>query len=365
MEALAIYLLTSRKNSGKYFQHNKRFRITLESFAYVREYKRQLMQSMHSLLADLDIKYVISHGCLIEFERQALIYHDDDIDLRYDIKDLPKWERFCKEYQTKGSKYNIKLGDRGQYKNISEQKKNGIHVRLKHFDNHLQLKTFKKIDIFMDFVPSVAELWFKTKHMWPPYDINFHDLRAVEYLGVQVTAPNKKDTQRVLTKQYGPRYLVPDKKLLRNNNPPWRKHKRRIRRVITFGTFDLFHTGHSNILHRAKRMFDKVHLVVGVSSDSLNMAKKGHLPVVSQEDRMQIVRNTKDVAECFLEESLELKLHYCIKYNADCVVMGSDHTGRFDFLRMYGIDVRYLPRTQNVSTTEIVRSIIENNTSGI
>jgi len=134
--------------------------------------------------------------------------------------------------------------------------------------------------------------------------------------------------------------------------------------VITFGTFDLFHRGHSNILHRAKKMFDRVHLVVGVSSDSLNMAKKGHLPVVPQEDRMQIVKGTKGVAECFLEESLQMKLHYCVKYNADCVVMGDDHAGRFDFLRMYGIEVRYLPRTQDVSTTDIVHSILARGTSG-
>jgi len=181
MEALAIYLAISSKLGGKYFQHNHNHKITLETFAYVREYKRQLLQSMALLLADLDIKYVISHGNLIEHERQALIYHDDDIDVRYDIKDLPKWERFCKEHETLGAKYNIKIGDHGQYKKISDQKNNGVHVRLRHFDNRLQLKTFKKFDIFMDFVPSVAELWFKTKYWWPPYDIDIPDLRTVEY----------------------------------------------------------------------------------------------------------------------------------------------------------------------------------------
>ena len=93
--------------------------------------------------------------------------------------------------------------------------------------------------------------------------------------------------------------------------------------VITFGTFDVFHYGHLRIIERAAELGDR--LVVGVSSDALNYRKKQLSPTVSEDHRMEIVRNLKYVDEVFLEESLELKRHYCQKYNADILVMGHDH----------------------------------------
>ena len=103
-------------------------------------------------------------------------------------------------------------------------------------------------------------------------------------------------------------------------------------RVITFGTFDIFHVGHVRILERAKAMGDT--LIVGVSSDALNQSKKGRLPVYSQAERVKIISALKCVDEVFIEESLELKGEYIKQHNADILVMGDDWQGKFDHFNM-------------------------------
>ncbi|WP_221932962.1 adenylyltransferase/cytidyltransferase family protein [Thalassotalea sp. PS06] len=125
-------------------------------------------------------------------------------------------------------------------------------------------------------------------------------------------------------------------------------------RVITFGTFDVFHVGHVNILERARLHGD--HLIVGVSSDALNMSKKQRYPIYSQQDRMHIIRSMRCVDEVFVEESLELKAEYIKYYNADILVMGDDWQGKFDHLKDI-CEVIYLPRTPSVSTTEIIEIV--------
>ena len=123
------------------------------------------------------------------------------------------------------------------------------------------------------------------------------------------------------------------------------------RTVITFGTFDVFHVGHLRILERAASLGDR--LVVGVSADALNLAKKGRKPVFSQEERLAIVAALKVVDEVFVEESLELKRDYIEKYHADVLAMGDDWKGRFDFVSDL-CEVVYFPRTPSVSTTELI-----------
>ncbi len=125
-------------------------------------------------------------------------------------------------------------------------------------------------------------------------------------------------------------------------------------RVITFGTFDIFHVGHVNILERARLHGD--HLIVGVSSDKLNISKKGRPPVYSEDDRKHIIRSMRCVDDVFLEESLELKADYIKYYNADILVMGDDWQGKFDHLNDI-CQVIYLPRTPSVSTTEIIEVV--------
>lgn len=126
------------------------------------------------------------------------------------------------------------------------------------------------------------------------------------------------------------------------------------RRVITFGTFDVFHIGHVNILERAKKEGD--YLVVGVSSDALNFSKKHRYPVYSQQQRIKILESLRFVDEVFIEESLELKPDYIQKYKADILVMGDDWLGRFDTMKDF-CEVKYLPRTPSISTTEIIEIV--------
>lgn len=124
--------------------------------------------------------------------------------------------------------------------------------------------------------------------------------------------------------------------------------------VITFGTFDVFHVGHVNLLQRAASFGDQ--LVVGVSTDALNFSKKQRYPVYSQNDRMKIINGLRYVNLCFEEESLEKKREYILRYKADVLVMGDDWKGRFDEYSDV-CTVIYLERTPSVSTTKLIEVI--------
>ncbi|MGG5127877.1 adenylyltransferase/cytidyltransferase family protein [Escherichia coli] len=124
--------------------------------------------------------------------------------------------------------------------------------------------------------------------------------------------------------------------------------------VITFGTFDVFHVGHLRLLQRARTLGEQ--LLVGVSSDALNIAKKGRAPVYPQDDRMAIIAGLACVDGVFLEESLEQKAEYLRGYSADILVMGDDWAGKFDDFSCV-CEVVYFPRTPSVSTTGIIEVI--------
>ncbi|MFT6976749.1 MAG: choline-phosphate cytidylyltransferase [Shewanella psychromarinicola] len=126
--------------------------------------------------------------------------------------------------------------------------------------------------------------------------------------------------------------------------------------VITFGTFDMFHIGHLNILERAKELGGT--LTVGVSSDALNFSKKHRNPICDERDRMRIVAALACVDNVFLEESLELKADYIQRHKADFLVMGDDWAGRFDHLS-HLCKVIYLPRTPAISTTMLIEVVKE------
>ena len=128
------------------------------------------------------------------------------------------------------------------------------------------------------------------------------------------------------------------------------------RTVITFGTFDVFHVGHLNLLERARLLGD--FLAVGVSTDELNYRKKGAWPVFPQEQRVRLVAAARIVDRVFLEESLEEKREYILRENAHVLVMGDDWQGKFDeFLDI--CEVVYLPRTPAISTTAVIEKIRE------
>ncbi|MEZ9909369.1 adenylyltransferase/cytidyltransferase family protein [Vibrio sp. 10N.261.51.A3] len=123
------------------------------------------------------------------------------------------------------------------------------------------------------------------------------------------------------------------------------------KRVITFGTYDIFHVGHVNILERCASLGDT--LIVGISTDQLNFNKKQRNPVYSQDDRMKIVQSLSFVDEVFFEHSLEKKREYIEFYRADILAMGDDWKGRFDEFSDI-CEVVYFPRTPSISTTEII-----------
>lgn len=127
-----------------------------------------------------------------------------------------------------------------------------------------------------------------------------------------------------------------------------------MKKVITYGTFDLFHYGHLRILERAKSFGD--YLVVAVSSDEFN-AIKGKRCTYSYEHRAAIVKAIKYVDEVIREDSWEQKTEDVGRHQIDVLVMGSDWQGKFDHLKEY-CQVEYLPRTPDISTTEIKEDIV-------
>jgi glycerol-3-phosphate cytidylyltransferase len=120
--------------------------------------------------------------------------------------------------------------------------------------------------------------------------------------------------------------------------------------VVTFGTYDLFHVGHLNILRRAKDLGDR--LVVGVSSDELNYRKKRIRPTYPLDHRMAIVESVRFVDEVFVEHAMEEKREYLLEHRADVLVMGDDWEGRFDEFSDI-CRVVYLPRTVGISSTDV------------
>lgn len=122
-----------------------------------------------------------------------------------------------------------------------------------------------------------------------------------------------------------------------------------MKKVITYGTFDLFHIGHLNLLKRAKELGD--YLIVAVSSDAFNLGK-GKKCFVKDSERMAIVEAIKYVDEVILETSWDQKIEDVQKYGVDVFVIGEDWKGKFDFLKEY-CEVVYLPRTDGISTTQI------------
>ena len=131
------------------------------------------------------------------------------------------------------------------------------------------------------------------------------------------------------------------------------KNKRGIgmKRVITYGTFDLLHYGHINLLRRAKALGD--YLVVVVSSDEFNWNEKQKKCYFTYEQRKAMVEAIRYVDLVIPETCWEQKRTDVHEYHIDTFVMGDDWKGKFDFLKEEGVEVVYLPRTPEISTTQI------------
>lgn len=123
-----------------------------------------------------------------------------------------------------------------------------------------------------------------------------------------------------------------------------------MKRVITYGTFDLLHYGHINILRRAKALGD--YLIVVLSTDEFNWNMKGKKSYFTYEERKAMLEAIRYVDLVVPEDNWEQKKTDVEKYNVDVFVMGDDWEGKFDFLKDQ-CEVVYLPRTPEISTTKI------------
>jgi glycerol-3-phosphate cytidylyltransferase len=122
-----------------------------------------------------------------------------------------------------------------------------------------------------------------------------------------------------------------------------------MKRVLTYGTFDLFHIGHIRLLERARALGDS--LVVGLSTDEFNL-KKGKKSVFGYSERFAILGAVRHVDKIIPEDNWEQKLDDVIANEISVFVIGDDWEGKFDFLKPH-CEVVYLPRTSGISTTYI------------
>lgn len=122
-----------------------------------------------------------------------------------------------------------------------------------------------------------------------------------------------------------------------------------MKKVITYGTFDLFHIGHYNLLKRAHDLGD--YLIVGLSTDEFNLLKHKD-SILPFAERKTILEALRIVDEVIPEENWEQKKVDIVKHDISVFVMGNDWKGKFDELKEF-CEVIYLPRTENISTTAL------------
>lgn len=121
--------------------------------------------------------------------------------------------------------------------------------------------------------------------------------------------------------------------------------------VITYGTFDLMHYGHIHLFRRARELGDR--LIVAVSTDEFNWYQKHKQCYFTYEQRKLLVEAVRYVDQVIPEESWEQKVQDVHKYHVHTFVMGDDWKGKFDYLEKEGVRVVYLPRTPEISSSQI------------
>lgn len=124
-----------------------------------------------------------------------------------------------------------------------------------------------------------------------------------------------------------------------------------MKRVITYGTFDLLHYGHINLLRRARELGD--YLIVALSTDEFNAVGKNKKCYFSYDQRKGMLEAIRYVDLVIPEQTWEQKVTDARDYHIDVFVIGDDWAGKFDFLKEQGVEVVYLSRTPEISTTQI------------
>ena len=132
-----------------------------------------------------------------------------------------------------------------------------------------------------------------------------------------------------------------------------------MKRVITYGTYDLLHYGHINLLKRAKALGD--YLIVAISTDEFNWNSKQKKCYFTYEQRKALVEAVRYVDLVIPEENWEQKKSDMHEYHIDTFVIGDDWKGKFDFLREEGVEVVYLPRTPEISSSQIKKDLYDAN----
>lgn len=122
-----------------------------------------------------------------------------------------------------------------------------------------------------------------------------------------------------------------------------------VHKVITYGTFDLLHIGHINLLRRARERGD--YLIVGLSTDKFNKLKHKE-SFLSFDDRKLVLESLRFVDLVIPEETWDQKEHDIKKYKARILIMGDDWAGKFDHLKSL-CEVLYIPRTESISSTNL------------
>ncbi len=126
-----------------------------------------------------------------------------------------------------------------------------------------------------------------------------------------------------------------------------------MKKIITYGTFDLLHPGHIRLLKRARELGD--HLTVGLSTDQFNRLKHKQA-ILSYDQRKEIIESIKYVDSVIPEDNWEQKTKDIKENDINIFVMGNDWDGKFDYLNDY-CKVIYLERTENISTTHLKQKI--------
>lgn len=128
-----------------------------------------------------------------------------------------------------------------------------------------------------------------------------------------------------------------------------------MKRVITYGTYDLLHYGHINLLRRAKELGD--YLIVALSTDEFNWNSKQKKCYFTYEQRKSLLEALRYVDLVIPEENWEQKKTDMHEYHIDTFVIGDDWEGKFDFLKEEGVEVVYLPRTPEISTSQMKKDL--------
>lgn len=339
--------LQSRNKAYRPFEDSNTYALAKKSFLFVLD-----------LLEEAGIPYFIDHGTLLGIVRDGdLMPWDDDIDISVPVSHR-KAAIACLLENIESMPGHGSAYWRVETFRQSEEGDVGILAHLTPRDD--SINKFSVTIWFIFFRNGNAEEFI---NIAPEHHFLSHD--TIEYQGRRIRIP--VEHQSYLECHYGD-WRTPKKDISFNDINNYKKPEQYVRlkhypyptgtvgaarlagRVITFGTFDLFHQGHINILSRARALGSG--LIVGVSSDELSEAKKGFKPLFPLNERMAIIKALRDVDAIFVEESLECKRDYILKYGADILVMGDDWRGRFDDLSDI-CEVIYLPRTEDISTTAI------------